>query len=265
MPPVKPICKSSGRTTPPTGWSTEMAPLIAISLLSRPICAKPTRSSPHGPSNCPAGTPRCNGNPSSPRSEQLRGRPPSLPRIRGRESGESDLDFRRWLFGQNRRDLSLRAADDVADAALPLGIGPTVAGLAGHRAAQVAQVIAQLVHHVMRLGAPLGAPALLHPAEDFVDLRAALGHEGATGVGDAVDLAPVLLDGADVAHVLEHLQGRVNGARAGRIETAEPRFESLDQLVPVGGLVLELVEDDVLQVAALEHLAAELVEAEFTT
>jgi hypothetical protein len=33
----------------------------------------------------------------------------------------------------------------------------------------------------------------------------------------------------------------------------------------MGGLLLELLEDDVLEIAALEHLAAELVEAEFTT
>src|SRR5260370_42588630 len=117
----------------------------------------------------------------------------------------------------------------------------------------------------MRVRAPLGAPALLHPAEDFIDLRPALGHEGATGVGDAVDLAPVLLHGGDVAHVLEHLQRRVDRARAGSIEATEALLERFDQLVPVGRLVLELVEDDVLEIAALEHLTAELVETELTT
>src|ERR1700694_1957412 len=260
MPPVKPTCKSSERRTPPTGWSTEMAPLIAISSPSLPICASPTTSSRNGPSNCLAGIAPCRGNALSPIEPTL----PS-PQPGGGRERETDLDFRRWLFGENRRDLGLGAADDVADAALPLGIGPAVAGLAGNRAAQVAQVIAQLVHHVVRLGAPLGAPALLQPTEDFVDLRAALGHKGVTGVGEAVDLASVLLDGTDVAHVLEHLQGRVDGTRAGRVETAESLLEGLDQLVSMGGLVLELVEDHVLQVAALEHLAAELVEAEFTT
>ena len=117
----------------------------------------------------------------------------------------------------------------------------------------------------MRLRTPFGAPALLHPAEDFVDLRPALAHEGAAGIRDAVDLAAVLLDGADVAHVLEHLQGRVDGARTRGIEAPEALFQGLDQLVAVGGLVLELVEDDVLEVAPLEHLTAELVEAELTT
>ena len=117
----------------------------------------------------------------------------------------------------------------------------------------------------MGLRTPLGAPALFHPAEDLVDLRPAFGHEGTAGVGDAVDLAPVLLDGGDVTHVLEHLQRRVDGAGARGIEAAEALLERLDQLVAVGGLVLELVENDVLEVAALEHLAAELVEAELTT
>src|SRR5689334_1995082 len=117
----------------------------------------------------------------------------------------------------------------------------------------------------MRLRAPLGAPALLHPAEDFVDLRPPLGHEATTGVGDAIDLAPIFLDRADIAHVLEHLQGRVDGARTRGIEAAEALFQGLDQLVAVGWLVLELVENDVFEIAALEHLAAELVEAELTT
>src|SRR5207245_10812000 len=110
----------------------------------------------------------------------------------------------------------------------------------------------------MGLRAPLGAPSLLHPAEDLVDLRPALGHEGAAGIRDAVDLAPVLLDGADVPHVLEHLQRRVDGAGTRGIEAAEALLERLDQLVAVARLVLEQVEDDVLAAAALEHLAAEL-------
>src|SRR5438128_2549517 len=117
----------------------------------------------------------------------------------------------------------------------------------------------------MGLRSPLGAPALLHAVEDFVDLRLALVHEAPTGLGDAVHLAAVILDGADISHVLEHLQRRVDRARAGSIEAAEALLECLDQLVAMGGLVLELLEDDVLQIAALEHLASKLVEPEFTT
>src|SRR5260370_16998145 len=117
----------------------------------------------------------------------------------------------------------------------------------------------------MRVRAPLGAPAVLHPAEDFIDLRPALGHESPTRVGDAVDLAPVLLHRGDIAHILEHLQRRVDRARAGGIEATKALLERLDQLVPVGRLVLELVEDDVLEIAPLEHLTPEPVETELTT
>src|SRR5207248_3261900 len=48
------------------------------------------------------------------------------------------------------------------------------------------------------------------------------------------------------------------------IEATKPLLERLDQLVAVRGLVLELLQDDVLQIAALEHLPPKLVEPEFT-
>src|SRR6266550_5337401 len=192
-------------------------------------------------------------------------RPPPYPPPQAGEGNGMCLDFRGRLLGKDRRNLRLGSTDGIADAALLIGVGPAVAGLARDRAAQVTELVAQLVHHLMGLGAPLGAPALFHPAEDLVDLRPPFGHEGTAGIGDAVDLASVLLDGADVAHVLEHLQCRVDGAGARGIEAAGALLERLDQLVAMGGLVLELVEDDVLEVAPLEHLAAELVEAELTT
>src|ERR1700693_1039707 len=186
---------------------------------------------------------------------------PALPQ-RGRETS---LDLGGGLLGENRLDLCLGASDHVADAPLLLGIRPPMPGFAGYRAGKGAQVSAEIVHDAVRLRAPLGAPALLHPAEHFIDLRLALGHKGAAGIRDAVGLAPILLDGANVPHVLQHLEGRVDGARAGGVEAAEALLERLDQLVPVGGLVLEVLEDDVLEIAALEHLAPELVEAELTT
>src|SRR5439155_1635412 len=163
-----------------------------------------------------------------------------------------------------RRRANLGPADHLANAPLLLGIGPAVAGFGGDRAAQVPHIVAQVVHQALRLRAPLGAPSLLHPVEDLFDLRLALVYEAPAGVGDAVDLASILLDRADVAHILEHLQRRIDGAGAGGIEAAEALLERLDQLVAVGRLVLELLEDDVLEIATLEHLAAELVEAEFT-
>ena len=86
-----------------------------------------------------------------------------------------------------------------------LGIRPAVPGLARYRTAQIAHVVAQVVHESLGLRAPLGAPALFHAVEDFVDLRLALVHEAPTGLGDAVHLAAVLLDGTDISHVLEHL------------------------------------------------------------
>src|SRR5207237_7705568 len=112
------------------------------------------------------------------------------------------LDFRGGFLGKNRGDLRLGSTDGIADAALLIRVRPAVARLARDRATQVTELVAQLVHYLMGLRAPLGAPALLHPAEDLVDLRPALGHEGATGIGDAVALGPVLLAGADVARVL---------------------------------------------------------------
>src|SRR5439155_21322672 len=90
-------------------------------------------------------------------------------------------------------------------------------------------------------------------------------HDAATRLGSAVPLSAVLLDGTDTSHVLEQLQRRVDRTRAGGIDATEPLLECLAQLVAVGRLVFELLEDDVLQIAALEHLVPKLVEPEFKT
>ena len=112
----------------------------------------------------------------------------------------------------------------------------------------------------MRLGSPLGAPPFTGAAEHLVDLRLLLGQVAAPRIGDAVDLATLLLLSADIAHVFEHLQRRIDGTRARAVEAAEAVLQGADQLVAVRRLVLEQVEDDVLEIAAVEHLPTESTE-----
>src|SRR5207237_1118554 len=81
----------------------------------------------------------------------------------------------------------------------------------------------------------------------------ALGQEGAAGIGDGVDPAAVLLLAADEALVLEQLQDGVDRARAGAVEAAEALLEGADHVVAVAGLLGQQLEDDVLEVAALEE------------
>src|SRR4029079_5683032 len=90
--------------------------------------------------------------------------------------------------------------------------------------------------------------------EDVVDRGLVLGQMGTPGVGDLVDLLP-LVAGNDpgVAEVLEQLQGGVDRPRARRIGTAELLLERLDDLVAVSRLLLEEAEDEVARVALLDH------------
>jgi hypothetical protein len=54
-----------------------------------------------------------------------------------------------------------------------------------------------------------------------------------SGVGNLVNLLPVLFTGLDIALVLQHLEGGVHGARAGLIPSAGLFLQCLHHLVAV--------------------------------
>src|SRR5690349_13486340 len=98
---------------------------------------------------------------------------------------------------------------------------------------------------------PWAAPAA-RPAE-LLGLLLVLLKLGAPGVGDGVDLLAVLGLAVDPAAVFHKLQGRVDGARARRVEAARLVFQLLDHLIAVLGPLGEQGEQLVLQVAAPER------------
>ena len=112
----------------------------------------------------------------------------------------------------------------------------------------------------MDLPAPRRIPAVAHPPEDLVDLGPALGEERRAGLGDAVGPLAVLALGGHVAEVLEHLQGRIDRARAGGVEAAHALLERAHQLVTMGRLVLEQFQDHVLEIPLLEHPRPKTIE-----
>ena len=118
------------------------------------------------------------------------------------------------------------------------------------------------MHQVGHFRARRGIPARADAAADVVHGRRLLGQVAPTFVGDRVDLLAFLLARGDVAEVLEHLQRRVDRARAGPVVAAHAVFECTNDVVTVAGLVLEQIEDDVLEVTATEEaLAWRLAEA----
>src|SRR5581483_6325528 len=69
-------------------------------------------------------------------------------------------------------------------------------------------------------------------------------------------LAALFRDDARESHVLEHRERRVHGAWARCVRSAEAALELLDDLVAVARFLLEKAENDVLEVALLEHASA---------
>jgi hypothetical protein len=113
-----------------------------------------------------------------------------------------------------------------------------------------------LVHQVRNLGALCGIPARADARTDVVDRGLLLGEIAAALIGDRVDLLALLLRRGDVAEVLQHLQRRVDRARARPVVTAHAIFEGADDVVSVARLVLEQLEDDDPQVATPEESLA---------
>src|SRR6478672_3517961 len=131
-----------------------------------------------------------------------------------------------------------------------LGLADRLGGEPVGGAPDVAEGEVDLVHRLVEEVADQLADAV----EDRVDRLLVLDEVGATGVGDLVDLLSFIAgNDAGVAEVLEELEGRVDGAGAGGVGAAEALLERLDDLVAVAGLLLEEAEDDVAQVALLEH------------
>src|SRR5919199_5169697 len=151
----------------------------------------------------------------------------------------------RRALGVERVDLGPGAGDDLAQALEPLGV---VQRTARAVAEKCAAKLLQLVHQIGHLGSLSGLPAGGDPLADVINGRL-LGLEVApTLVGNGVDLFALLLAGADVAEVLEHLQGRVHRAGARPVVAAHAVLEGADDVVAVARLVLEQLQDDVLEV-----------------
>ena len=109
------------------------------------------------------------------------------------------------------------------------------------------------MHQPLRLRAPFIAPALAGAPEDFIHLGLPLVEKAATGIGDGVNLAPILLQGTDVPHVFEHLQRGIDSPGAGAVKAAGAILELTHDVVAVSRLILERIQDQVLQVAFAEN------------
>src|SRR5688572_22965761 len=98
----------------------------------------------------------------------------------------------------------------------------------------------------MDLGRNPGIPTSSEPAPDILDGAPVLIQKLPSFVRDGVDFLAVSLGGAHVLHVFEQLQCGVYGAGTRRVEPAGPLLQLPYDLVAVGGLVLEQIEDHVL-------------------
>src|SRR5262249_8389357 len=130
--------------------------------------------------------------------------------------------FAGWRTGRRgagliveRLDLSPAAGDDLAQLLEPLGIVQRAGALAEQRPCQLLDLVHQVRHLRLLRRVPPGADA----RADVVDSGLLLVEVAAAFVGDGVDLLALFLTRADVAQVFEHLQGRIDRARARAVAT----------------------------------------------
>src|SRR5215208_3396325 len=128
-------------------------------------------------------------------------------------------------------------------------VHPSLAHLLAEELTEIHEVVPDLV----QLGRDARIPASSELAPDILDGAPVLIQELPSLVRDGVDFLAVSLGGAHVLHVFEQLQCGINGAGTRRVEPAGPLLQLPYNLVAVGGLVLEQVEDHVLQVPLLKH------------
>src|ERR1035437_386599 len=106
-------------------------------------------------------------------------------------------------------------------------------------------------------GADLG-----EPVDDLIHGALVLGEMLASGVGYGIDLLAALLDGgARETHLLKQRERRIDGARTGRVASARPFLQLLDDVVAVPRLLVEQAKDHELEASLLEHAPAAPVAA----
>src|SRR5215208_1816538 len=128
-------------------------------------------------------------------------------------------------------------------------VHPSLAHLLTEELTKVHEVVPDL----MQFGRDARIPGSSELAPDILNGAPVLIQELPPFVRDGVDFFAVSLGGAHVLHVFEQLQRGVNGAGTRGVEPARPLLQLPYDLVTVGGLVFEQVEDHVLEIPLLEH------------
>jgi hypothetical protein len=101
--------------------------------------------------------------------------------------------------------------------------------------ADQAAKLAEFVHRLVEIIGVARAPPAFYLAFDFFNDFLLFFQEFLAFFGNGVNLFPVALGRADITHIVEHLEGRVNAAGAGRIKAVEKLFQRAYYLVAVAG------------------------------
>src|SRR3954469_23829881 len=101
--------------------------------------------------------------------------------------------------------------------------------------AQEAGKIVEAIRKVSQLVAWLRPGPIYRTGPGILDRGTLRGYVLLATLGDDVDPTAIVLRGANVTLILEHLQVRVNNPRAGRVTSAQPLAYLLDELVAMVG------------------------------
>jgi hypothetical protein len=105
---------------------------------------------------------------------------------------------------------------------------------------------------VVEFGTP-GPPAVAHMAPDIIDGLRLIVQKLQPFIGDRIDFFPILFLGRDITHIFEILEGRIDDSRTRRVKAVEPFLQFPDDFVPIAGLVLEQIKDQVLELPSMKH------------
>jgi hypothetical protein len=121
-----------------------------------------------------------------------------------------------------------------------------------HKPTQVVNFAHNITKLVMEFSTP-GSPDVAHMTPDIIDGLRLIVQKLQPFISDRINFFSILLLGCDIAHIFEILEGWIDNPWARRVKAVELVLQFPDDFVPMAGLVLEQIKDQILEFSFMKH------------